>query len=172
MWRRLSCALAFGGNNAQHMSGNIALLVLRLYIGLTMSIYYGMSKLFPSAEAGEGWSLAGIQIGPRDWFVQDVADLGFPLPLFFAWCATLAEAIGGLLLAAGCVTRPASILIAFTMFVACFVYRPEQSLWEKGIPFMYFVITAFFAVHGAARFSVDAWLRERFINPKRRQDDV
>lgn len=162
MWKRLSCALVLGGNRAEHISGDIALLILRLYIGLSMSLDYGMSKLFPSPEAGEGWSLFSIQIGPRDWFVQDVSDIGFPMPLLFAWCATLAEAVGGLALAAGFMSRVSAFLITVTMGVVLFAYRTDQSMWEKGIPLMYFVVAAFFAVHGAGRFSLDTFLRNRY----------
>jgi putative oxidoreductase len=40
--------------------------------------------------------------------------MGFPLPLFFAWCAALSEFGAALFVAAGLLTRLAAAALAFT----------------------------------------------------------
>jgi uncharacterized membrane protein YphA (DoxX/SURF4 family) len=61
--------------------------------------------------------------GPQDWFIADVAKMGFPFPVFFAWCAVLSEFFGGMLLALGMLARPAAFFNAITTFVAAFVFH-------------------------------------------------
>jgi len=58
------------------------------------------------------------KLPPSEQLVMGVASLGFPAPLFFAWCAGLSEFLGGLLIALGIYTQAASAFLAFTMLVA------------------------------------------------------
>jgi putative oxidoreductase len=85
---------------------DIGLLVVRLVVGASMMLFHGLGKL----QAGpEGWAKTGAQMG----------NLGINfLPVFWGFMAMLAEFGGSLLLAAGLLFRPASAMLAFTMFVA------------------------------------------------------
>lgn len=85
-----------------------ALFVLRLS-GFGLALAHGWPKIerFLSGESGP--------------FVEGVAALGFPYPTVFAWAATIAELVGGLLIALGLLTRVAAGFAAFTTFVAAFL---------------------------------------------------
>jgi len=89
------------------MARDIGLLILRL-AGLYLA-------------AGHGWGkLVGLASG-QSRFVEGVANMGFPMPVLFAWAAGLAEFAGGLAMALGLFTRWAALLAGCTMFVAAFV---------------------------------------------------
>jgi putative oxidoreductase len=89
------------------MRNDIGLLLLRL-AGLGLALAHGWGKV----EA--------LSTGHADGFVRAVAELGFPLPLFFSWASALAEFLGGILVALGLGTRIAAGLVAVNMAVAAF----------------------------------------------------
>lgn len=134
----------FGGGARNQLGTDMGLCFLRVIAGLSMMTIF--EKFLPRD---------GIW-GPQEWFVSDVAEMGFPIPLFFAWCAVLAEFFGGFLVLIGFLTRPATIFLGFTMFVAAFIHH-DMDLFNKGIKatiFLGLYVSLFFS--GAGRFSVDA----------------
>ena len=97
-------------------SRNLGLLLLRL-CGVLMLGLHGWSKLATFASGG------------GQGFVSAVANLGFPLPVVFAWGAVLAESVGALLIAVGLFTRTSAAMLAITMGVAGFLqHRALQQL--------------------------------------------
>jgi putative oxidoreductase len=84
---------------------DLALLIGRLFIGVCFVIH-GLGKL---GLVGPG-SMAG--------FVQYLESLGVPMAPVQARMAMLSELVGGTLLALGLFTRPACLLLIFTMLVA------------------------------------------------------
>jgi putative oxidoreductase len=84
---------------------DLALLIGRLFIGICFVIH-GLGKL---GLVGTG-SMAG--------FVQYLESLGVPMAPVQARMAMLSELVGGSLLAVGLFTRPACLLLIFTMLVA------------------------------------------------------
>lgn len=121
-----------------------ALVLPRVFAGLVLAVGFGASKL-PVPE----------------WFVTDVGNLGFPIPVVFAWAAVLAEVVGGLFLAVGFMTRPAAASIVCTMLVAAILQKAGDPLWER-LPSLFFMAVAYYGlVLGGGRFSVDGWLRGR-----------
>ncbi len=110
-----------------------ALLILRLS-GLGLALAHGWAKIerFLSGESAR--------------FVEGVANLGFPYPTVFAWSATLAELVGGFLIALGLLTRAAAGFAAFTMFVASFLRHrlAQQTL-------------AFFGIHAVPSDVLESW---------------
>ncbi len=82
-----------------------ALLIGRLFIGVCFVIH-GLGKL----------GLVGT--GSMQGFVQFLESLGVPLAPLQARVAMISEIVGGSLLALGLLTRPACLLLAFTMLVA------------------------------------------------------
>ena len=84
---------------------DLALLIGRLFIGICFVIH-GLGKL---GLVGPG-SMAG--------FVQYLESLGVPMAPVQARMAMLSELVGGTLLALGLFTRPACLLLIFTMLVA------------------------------------------------------
>jgi putative oxidoreductase len=95
------------------MTRDLGLLILRL-AGLYLAI-------------GHGWgTVVGLASGDTR-FVEGVANLGFPVPIVFAWAAALSEFVGGIAMALGLFTRWAAAVAASTMFVAAFVRHRAAS---------------------------------------------
>ena len=84
---------------------SLALLVVRVAIGVCFVIH-GLGKL----------GLVGT--GSMQGFVAWLRELGVPQPEIQARMAMLSEITGGTLLALGLFTRPACLLLVFTMLVA------------------------------------------------------
>lgn len=93
--------------------------------------------------------------GPQDWFIADVAKMGFPQPLFFAWCAVLSEFVGGILLALGLFARPAACFNAVTTFVAAFIFHRGDVSGSGLIATLFFASTLGLALTGPGRCSLD-----------------
>ena len=131
-----------GGDGGASAIADAGLLVLRLIAGIALAFSHGIGKIPPSEP-----------------FVSTVGGMGFPLPDIFAWAAALAEFAGGLGLAVGLLTRPASALIAFTMATAFFIQHAADPFVTKEKAFLYGGVALLTLFMGAGRFSVDALLR-------------
>lgn len=119
--------------------------IFRFTAGALLAINHGYGKVFG---------------GNIDRFAQGVADLGFPAPTFFAWCAALAEFGGGILVALGLATRPAAALAGFTMLVATWRHWADPfASKEKALLFLAGMIAAMLI--GGGRYSLDAVFRLR-----------
>lgn len=118
------------------------LLILRLFFGLALALAHGLGKVPPS-----------------DRFIAGAAEMGFPLPSFFAWASAAAEFGGGLLLAAGLLTRPAALLIAINMVVAAFVRQAGDPFSELELALTYLVASVAILLTGPGRISLDQILR-------------
>jgi putative oxidoreductase len=141
------------------LSVDFALLVLRL-AGLGLALFHGWGKLARLA-------------GGDHRFADGLAQMGFPLPLFFAWAAALAETLGGTLVTLGLFTRVAASFCAVTLLVAAVVRHhaldqlfvrlglmevPPERLTAWGNPELALVYLAVFlavALIGAGAISVD-----------------
>ncbi|MDD4215305.1 MAG: DoxX family protein [Bacteroidales bacterium] len=86
-----------------------AFLILRIGIGI-MFMFHGMPKLFAGAQT---WEFLGSQMS--------VIGISFA-PVFWGFMAALSETLGGLLLILGLFTRPAALLMLFTMFIAALMH--------------------------------------------------
>ena len=144
--------ILFGGGESNTLSTDISLLLFRITCGLPLMTVF--EKLFPRDGR---W-------GPQEWFITDVAEMGFPLPTFFAWCAVLSEFVGGLLILLGLGIRPASVFVAITLFVAAFVYH-DMDLVGKGLLATTFLFMATaLLISGAGRFSLDRLINHETPN--------
>ena len=145
---------------------DLGLLVLRL-AGLYLAVGHGWGKI------------VGLSTG-QSRFADGVANLGFPLPLLFAWAAALAECAGGFAVAAGFLTRWAAAFAAATMSVAAFMQHhalsrflswigvapaTEDQLKAWGNPelaVVYLLVMTGVGLIGPGRLSIDAKIgRER-----------
>ena len=142
-----------------------ALLLLRL-AGLFLAIRHGWGKVYGLSTGSEG-------------FVNAVSGLGFPMALFFAWAAGLAEFVGGLAVTLGLFTRTAAFFAACTMATAAFIRHQAlvqfgawigllsvdaDTLRSYGSPEMsmlFLLIMGSLLVLGGGRFSVDHKLANR-----------
>lgn len=147
------------------MTRELGLLILRL-AGLYLAIAHGWGKV------------VGLASG-QSRFVESVAEMGFPLPVLFAWAAALSELVGGTAVALGLLTRWAAALAGITMLVAAFVRHraldrflswlgivpaSEESLRAWGNPELatiFMLVFAAVALLGPGRFALDAKLGRR-----------
>lgn len=119
--------------------GGLAL--LRVFAGLALALAHGLGKMPPS----EG-------------FVGMLGGLGVPSPGTAAWMSGFAEFVGGLLLAAGLLTRPAALLIAINMSVALLTAHAGDPFGDRELPLFFLVTALTFLLAGPGRFSADAAL--------------
>lgn len=140
----------FGSIRSTPWPTSAGLLVLRLGAGFLLVTVF--EKFLPREGV---W-------GPQQWFVDDVAKMGFPAPRLFAWAAVLSEFVGGALLMLGLFSRPAAFFIAVTTFVAAYVYH-KQPL-QQGLPaVIYSFISVSLVLSGPGRISLDSRLAKRWL---------
>lgn len=130
---------------------NTGFLILRFFVGLALCTIF--EKFFPRDGV---W-------GPQDWFIQDVATMGFPLPTLFAWLAVGAEFFGGILLMLGLFTRPAALLNAVVTFVAAIVYHKGDIAASGLTAFLFMIMCICITLLGAGKFSLDYLLSRNKI---------
>ncbi len=124
------------------MHNSFAWALIRATAGLCLAYGHGLPKLQRDMSG----------------FASAIAELGFPAPLFFAWCATLTELVGGVLIALGLFTRPMGALAAFTMAVALFQHRAD-AFRSLELPLIYFTIFFGAMLVGSGRYGLDARLK-------------
>ncbi len=142
-----------------------ALLLLRM-VGLLLALGHGWGKIYGLTTGAEG-------------FIGGVERLGLPMPVLFAWAAALSEFVGGLLVAAGLMTRAAAFFAACTMATAGFVRHQSllvfgawlgiispapETLQAAGDPeraLLFLIVMLAVLFMGAGRFSLDQKLAER-----------
>ena len=130
---------------------DVALLIGRVAIGVCFMIH-AFGKL--------GW----VGNGSLDGFASWLADLGVPMPAVQARMAMLSELVGGALLAVGLATRPAAIVLIFTMAVAGIVgHRGAGYLITNDPPGAEYtinlaIICVMFVLIGPGSISLDAML--------------
>lgn len=122
---------------------------------------YLLTSDFGAAKFGLPWSPADNNLKFFEvafWFPNDVAEYGgiFSMfPAFFAWMGAFSEAVGGIFLLLGLFTRPFSLFIFFTMFVAVFFQQFNQGTWNM-LPAMGIMwVSLFYSILGSGRFGID-----------------
>ncbi|MBT8397753.1 MAG: DoxX family protein [Gemmatimonadetes bacterium] len=122
---------------------DVGLTLLRVIVGLAFMTIF--EKFLPRDGV---W-------GPQQWFIDDVANMGFPLPVLFAWLAVMSEFFGGLLLILGCATRYSALSNLFVTGVAAFVYH-QADIGGSGLTAMvFFTMCATIMIAGPGRYSID-----------------
>jgi putative oxidoreductase len=137
-------SLVFGGAVIESALANVGLTILRVFTGLSMAFAHGLGKIPPSER-----------------FVEGTANMGFPMPEFFAWAAGLSEFGGGVCLALGLFTRPSAFFLCCTMFVAGFIRHAADPFGGKEKALLFLAISLAFLLIGAGKYGVDAWVRSR-----------
>jgi len=124
--------------------------LVRATIGLTL-VPHGAQKLF-------GWFGGGGIAGTAQGF----EGMGFQPGVFWAVVAGLVEFVGGLMLAAGFLTRlVAAIVFVFLMVTVIAVHWPAGFFWTNGgfeYPLLWALVALAFVFAGGGRWSVDAAL--------------
>jgi len=127
-----------GSRSIAVLGAETGLTLLRIFLGLSMALAHGLGKL-----------------PPQEGFVGFLDSMGLPAPGLMAWLAALAEFGGGLLLAAGLLTRFASLSIIITMTVAAFGAHGGDGFSEQEMALLYLFATLPFLFAGGGRVSAD-----------------
>ena len=127
-----------GPVNSYNSSTDLGLLVLRVFTGLSLALAHGIGKI-PVSEK----------------FIQGVGNLGFPVPVLFAWSAGISELVGGFLLAMGLYTRASALFIAITMATAGFLRHADDPFKIKEKALLYLAVVVLFTLSGPGRYSLD-----------------
>jgi uncharacterized membrane protein YphA (DoxX/SURF4 family) len=129
---------------------NIILLLVRIWLGY---------RMFTASYS----SVVGIIFNPKErvffekWFG---AELHFPLPLGMAFLAKGSELAGGFFVFIGLFTRPAALLIAFTMLVATLTANLGEN-WniDGGFTVSYFLFALILFTEGSGKFGLDTFIK-------------
>jgi len=135
--------ILFGGESGLSYTANAGLALLRIFTGVALAFAHGAGK-----------------IPPAEGLINRTAELGFPMPVFFAWAAGMSEFLGGIFLALGFLTRLSSFFIAFTMLVALVGVHGADPFNKQELAFMYLFVSLAFLLKGAGDWSVDSFLRK------------
>jgi putative oxidoreductase len=122
---------------------DLSLLLLRILTGAFL-IYGTQDNILSDARMHE--------------FVQFLAKRGFVWPELMAPLSVYAQFICGVLLVLGLLTRWAGLLMTFNFIVAVVMVHWSQDFrgWWPAIVLVF--ISLHFTLHGAGRYSLDAWL--------------
>jgi len=120
---------------------DLGLLVIRLWFGVVLAVAHGFGKF-----------------GALDGFAGKLDEAGYPAPFVMALLATLAEAVGGVFIALGLLTRPAALMIVITMLVAAFVAHADDPFAKQEFALAYGMACLALVVAGPGRWSLDAKL--------------
>lgn len=122
------------------------LLLLRLWFGLGLAFAHGWPKLVK-----------------LDAFVAGVAKRGFPIPEVLGPLAMASELLGGLLMALGFLTRPATAAVLFTMLTAAFKVHAADPFAKKELALAYAFAALVVLIAGPGRYSLDSRLFRRRV---------
>jgi putative oxidoreductase len=123
---------------------DLGLLVVRVFAGLALALAHGWGKVPPSSR-----------------FVEMIGGMGMPAPELFAWLAALAELAGGLLLAAGLLTRPVALVLTVHFAVVVFLAHAGDPFGRLELGAFFLVSAVLFLCAGGGRYSLDALIRPR-----------
>lgn len=118
-------------------------LLFRLFIGLAMAFAHGLGKTPPPQQLIDG-----------------ITTIGFPMPIAFAWAASLSELLGGLLIAAGLYARYAALFMGVTMSVAAFMVHATDPFRVKEMALLYLAACVILLFQGAGKYSLDRIFRK------------
>lgn len=126
----------------------------RVFMGLAIAFYHGLVNFadFNSIKNG-GAESTSVVLG-------DIQSLGLPSPLAMLGLVATIETVGGLLIAAGLLTRIASAAIATMILIAFFGVHGANFI-DGELALLYSIPFVFIAFQGAGKFGVDPMLRGR-----------
>lgn len=128
--------------------------------------------------------LFGLQLMKNGWgklhnhsdIVEFFTSLGIPLPDLNAWIAGGVECFGSALIVIGLASRPAGLLVAFTMSVAYMSVEDDRAKvlnffkepdpFFQADPFFYLLMAVLMLCFGPGKLSVD-YLLARFVFKKK-----
>ena len=145
---------------------DLLLLIPRVICGYLLAFNFGAAKF------GLPWSPPDNNLGLFEvayWFPNDITEYGgvfAQFSAFFAWMGAFSEAIGGLFLMIGLLTRPFAFLVIGTMLVAIFCQQLQQGFWNT-LPAAGFLWVALHnLILGSGRFGLDFLISKKYLDEK------
>ncbi len=127
-----------------HIRKDVGILIIRVAIGASMLTFHGIPKLM---------------MGPSNWEKIGAAmhKIGITFATsFWGFSAVAAECAGAILIIIGLFTRPAALVLAFTMLVAFISHLAKgDTLAVASHPLELLFIFLALAVTGAGKYSLD-----------------
>ncbi len=130
--------------NFLNANKDLGILFLRIVIGISFAIVYGLMKI-------QGGPVFWEQIGGA------MSNLGITFaPVFWGFLASLSEFGGGILIFFGLFTRPAAAFMAFTMLVAAIQHLSVRDPWYMVMnPLEMLAVFIALLFIGAGKYSLD-----------------
>ena len=122
-------------------------IILRFFTGVMMCYYHGWSKLISDSER---WEQLGNSL--TQWIGFDALNV----PLGFM--AAFSESIGALFIAFRFMTRPAALLLGFTMLVASSKKLSETGIEGSEMPLLFLMLSLVIYLKGSGRLGLDRLL--------------
>lgn len=133
----------------------LSYVLLRTGFGL-MLMTHGLPKILGTSHG----SMADPMSGSVN-LIKNVLHL--PAAPLIGWLIALLEGGGGLMLAAGLLTRWVAPLVVAQMLVICWLMAPKFAWIDRGFeyPLMLVLMALVIAVRGGGAYSLDAWLERK-----------
>ncbi len=134
--------------NSSDESLKTAVFLIRVGFGI-MFILHGYPKITGGVDT---WTWLGESMG--------LVGLGFA-PAFWGFMAAISEFAGGILLVVGLLTRPAALLLAFTMLIATIMHIADGDPLNSVLhPLKGFVVFVGLLYSGPGKYAIDnKWAR-------------
>lgn len=124
----------------------------RFHIPISIDFAVMILRVFPSLfMLSYGWEKL-LKFISGDWTFADPIGIGEGFSLFLA---VLAEFFGSLMVIFGFLTRPALMLLIFTMAIAGFIVHASDPISVKEHALTFLVIYTAVFITGPGRFSID-----------------
>lgn len=128
---------------------DLGLLIARVGIGLGFVYYHGWGKLLGGPERWAGLGSEMARFGINFW------------PTFWGFAIAFAESIGAIMIAAGLLFAPMSLILAIGMFVA-WTAHIASGQGQPGHAFKNMMVLIAFLFTGPGKYSIDAWLSAKW----------
>ncbi|MBI2026444.1 MAG: DoxX family protein [Deltaproteobacteria bacterium] len=140
-------SVLFSGSEVSGFSGNVGVLALRLFVGVSLAFSHGIGKVPPSQE------FIAMTGGLTTMFAL--------YPVLFAWMSGLAELVGGVCIALGLCTRMAALFVSINMAVAGFIFHADDPFQKKEFAFLYLASAVCIMLIGCGKFGFDNLVKKR-----------
>ena len=121
---------------------DLGLLLMRIGVGIPFIFLHGWSKVVDGVETWVG-------LGERFGAVTGIE----VFPEFWGFMAAISEFLGGILLTVGFLTRPACLMLFFTMLIATLWHVVDGSGYSHPLKMMAVFVGLFFV--GPGKYSFD-----------------
>ena len=115
-----------------------------------MTAYHGVPKVIDGKMGG---------------LIQDLTELGWPLPALQGFAASYIEFVGGILLVVGLFTRPIALASVILFAIITFVYLGGDPFVAREKAFLFMLMSLYVLFNGPGKLSIDHLLFKKNAAP-------